>query len=248
MTETGTSPPPVSRAAVAFIFFTLMLDVLSMGVVIPVLPKLIEGFMDGAHADAVRIGGMLSLVWALMQFAMAPVQGALSDRFGRRPVILLSCLGLGVDFIFMALAPSLAWLFVGRIISGIMAATFSTATAAVYPEYDQLVADGRIEAQPAVVVPGDALDQEALGYLHANCSHCHNQDRPESDGARCYDPRNDFAKGVRRLSTTTASRMGRSCDQIKVGSAFDRTGNPITVVPEIGRATRRQPGQSEDIQ
>ncbi|MEQ1863401.1 MAG: TCR/Tet family MFS transporter [Micropepsaceae bacterium] len=129
MTETGTSPPPVSRAAVAFIFFTLMLDVLSMGVVIPVLPKLIEGFMDGAHADAVRIGGMLSLVWALMQFVVSPVQGALSDRFGRRPVLLLSMTGLGLDYILMALAPNLTWLFIARAISGATAASFSTANA-----------------------------------------------------------------------------------------------------------------------
>ena len=129
MTATSTSPPPASRAAVAFIFITLMLDVLSMGVVIPVLPKLIEGFMDGAQADAVRIGGMLSLVWALMQFVVAPVQGALSDRFGRRPVLLLSMTGLGLDYVVMALAPNLTWLFIARAISGATAASFSTANA-----------------------------------------------------------------------------------------------------------------------
>jgi MFS transporter, DHA1 family, tetracycline resistance protein len=126
MTQPAATP---SRAAVYFIFLTLTLDVLSMGVVIPVLPKLIEGFMGGEHADAVRIGGMLGLVWAVMQFLMMPVQGALSDRFGRRPVLLLSMTGLGLDYVLMALAPNLAWLFVARALSGATAASFSTANA-----------------------------------------------------------------------------------------------------------------------
>src|SRR5258707_3243675 len=96
-----------TRAAVIFIFITLMLDVLAMGVVIPVLPKLIAGFLHGAHSDAVRIGGMLGLVWAAMQFIFTPIQGALSDRFGRRPVLLISMTGLGLDYVLMALAPNL---------------------------------------------------------------------------------------------------------------------------------------------
>ena len=120
---------PASRAAVIFIFITLMLDVLSMGVVIPVLPKLIEMLTHGTQSDAVRIGGLLSLVWAVMQFFVTPIQGALSDRFGRRPVLLLSMTGLGLDYILMALAPNLAWLFVARAISGATAASFSTANA-----------------------------------------------------------------------------------------------------------------------
>ncbi|MCE9521177.1 MAG: TCR/Tet family MFS transporter [Alphaproteobacteria bacterium] len=126
---TGTAAPTATRAAVAFVFITLMLDVLAMGVVIPVLPKLIEGFMAGAPADAVRIGGWLGVVWALMQFVFTPIQGALSDRFGRRPVLLLSMTGLGLDYILMALAPNLAWLFVARAISGMTAASFGTANA-----------------------------------------------------------------------------------------------------------------------
>jgi len=121
--------PRAGRAAVAFIFVTLMLDVLAMGVIIPVLPKLIEGFMGAEHADAVRIGGMLGLVWAVMQFLFTPLQGALSDRFGRRPVLLISMTGLGLDYILMALAPNLAWLFVARAISGATAASFGTANA-----------------------------------------------------------------------------------------------------------------------
>ena len=118
-----------SRAAVIFIFITLTLDILAIGVVIPVLPKLIAEFMHGAHADAVRIGGMISLVWAVMQFVFTPIQGALSDRFGRRPVLLVSMAGLGFDYILMALAPTLTWLFVARAISGMTSASFSTANA-----------------------------------------------------------------------------------------------------------------------
>lgn len=126
MTETAS---PARRAAVTFIFITLTLDVLSMGVVIPVLPKLVEELTGGTQSDAVRIGGLLSLVWAVMQFVVTPIQGALSDRFGRRPVLLLSMAGLGLDYILMALAPNLAWLFIARAISGATAASFGTANA-----------------------------------------------------------------------------------------------------------------------
>jgi len=117
------------RAAVIFVFITLMLDVLALGVIIPVMPKLIDEFMHGAQADAVRISGWLSVVWAVMQFVCMPIQGALSDRFGRRPVLLISMLGLGLDYILMALAPTLTWLFVARVISGMTSASFSTANA-----------------------------------------------------------------------------------------------------------------------
>lgn len=116
-------------AAVIFIFVTLVLDVLAMGIIIPVLPKLIEGFMEGQHADAVRMGSLLGLVWAIMQFVFTPIQGALSDRFGRRPVLLASMTGLGIDYVIMALAPNLTWLIIGRALSGITAASFSTANA-----------------------------------------------------------------------------------------------------------------------
>jgi DHA1 family tetracycline resistance protein-like MFS transporter len=106
-----------------------MLDVLAMGVVIPVLPSLVAELEGGSSSDAVRIGGWISLVWAVMQFVMLPVQGALSDRFGRRPVLLLSMTGLGLDYILTALAPTLWWLFIARAISGATAASFSTANA-----------------------------------------------------------------------------------------------------------------------
>ena len=107
----------------------MVLDIIAFGIVIPVLPKLIESFVSGDTGRAARYFGLFGTVWALMQFCFSPVLGALSDRFGRRPVLLLSITGLGLDYIFMALAPSLGWLFIGRMISGMTAAGFATATA-----------------------------------------------------------------------------------------------------------------------
>jgi DHA1 family tetracycline resistance protein-like MFS transporter len=107
----------------------VLIDVLAMGLIIPVLPRLVEQFMGGDTASAARMFGVFTTSWALMQFLFSPISGSLSDRFGRRPVLLLSCLGLGLDYVFMAVAPTLAWLFVGRLISGITAASFSTALA-----------------------------------------------------------------------------------------------------------------------
>src|SRR5215469_4289975 len=125
--ETKLSAP--RKAAFAFIFVTVLLDMLALGMVIPVLPKLIESFVAGDTARASEYVGLFGAVWALMQFVFSPVQGALSDRFGRRPLILVSNFGLGVDYIVMALAPSLGWLFAGRIVSGICSASVATAFA-----------------------------------------------------------------------------------------------------------------------
>src|ERR1700741_2239269 len=124
----GASPKDSApgRAAFVFIFITVLLDMLALGIIIPVLPTLVVGFMGGAAAGGAEVLGLFGTVWALMQFLFSPVLGALSDRFGRRPVILISCLGLGLDFILMALAPSLTWLFIGRMISGITSASIST--------------------------------------------------------------------------------------------------------------------------
>src|ERR1700738_3418908 len=119
------------KAAVIFIFVTVTLDILAMGLTIPVLPKLILDFLGGNMKDAANWNGWFGLVFAAMQFLFSPVLGVLSDRFGRRPVILLSNLGLGLDYIVMALAPTLGWLFVGRVISGITAASITTGTAYV---------------------------------------------------------------------------------------------------------------------
>jgi MFS transporter, DHA1 family, tetracycline resistance protein len=119
----------VRGAAVAFIFVTILLDMLALGLIMPILPKLVESFVDKDTARAARIFGLFGTGWALMQFFFSPVLGALSDRFGRRPVVLLSNFGLALDYVLMALAPSLSWLFVGRLISGVTSASISTAFA-----------------------------------------------------------------------------------------------------------------------
>ncbi|MCC6810250.1 MAG: TCR/Tet family MFS transporter [Deltaproteobacteria bacterium] len=102
---------------------------LALGIMVPVLPKLIVQFEHGNMASAAAISGWFGFAWAAMQFVSSPVLGALSDRFGRRPIILLSNLGLGLDYVMMALAPSLPWLFVGRLVSGVTSASFPTAAA-----------------------------------------------------------------------------------------------------------------------
>lgn len=117
------------QAAFVFVFITVMLDMLALGVMVPVLPKLVLRFEGGDVSQAASITGWFLLAWATMQFLFAPLLGALSDRFGRRPVILLSNLGLGLDYILMALAPSVGWLFLGRVLSGITAASVPTAMA-----------------------------------------------------------------------------------------------------------------------
>ena len=117
------------KAALAFIFVTVSLDMLALGMIAPVLPGLIISFVGGNTVSAARILGVFGTVWALMQFVFSSVLGSLSDRFGRRPVILLSNFGLGIDYLVMAVAPNLAWLFAGRVVSGITSASVPTAMA-----------------------------------------------------------------------------------------------------------------------
>ena len=122
---------------------------LALGVMIPVLPKLIVEFEHGNMADAAGAAGIFGFAWAAMQFVFSPLLGAVSDRHGRRPVILLSNLGLGLDYLLMALAPSLSWLFVGRLVSGITSASFSTAgayIADVTPEDERAAKFGMLGA------------------------------------------------------------------------------------------------------
>jgi MFS transporter, DHA1 family, tetracycline resistance protein len=115
--------------AIGFIFFTLFLDILGIGLIIPVLPKLITEFTGGKLENAAFYTGILTAVYALLQFICAPILGSLSDKYGRRPVLLISLFGLGVDYILLALAPNLIWFFIGRVIAGATSASISTATA-----------------------------------------------------------------------------------------------------------------------
>jgi len=120
---------PRGQAALGFIFATLLIDVMGLGIIIPVIPKLIEHLIHGDVSDASWYGGWLTAAYAVMQFLFAPLIGNLSDKFGRRPVLLCSLLGFGVDYLFSAFAPTIAWLFVGRIVAGITGASFTTASA-----------------------------------------------------------------------------------------------------------------------
>lgn len=119
----------IRKATFVFVFICVVLDMLALGIMVPVLPKLIVQFEGGDHARAAQVTGVFGFAWAFMQFLASPILGSLSDRFGRRPVLLLSSLGLGLDYVLMALAPDLQWLFLGRVISGVTAATFATASA-----------------------------------------------------------------------------------------------------------------------
>jgi MFS transporter, DHA1 family, tetracycline resistance protein len=117
------------NAALGFIFITVLLDMLSFGVIAPLLPKLISDFLHGNTARASEYIGLFTTTWALMQFVFAPVLGMLSDRYGRRPVILISNFGLALDYFVMAVAPTVRWLFLGRVLSGLTSASIPTATA-----------------------------------------------------------------------------------------------------------------------
>jgi DHA1 family tetracycline resistance protein-like MFS transporter len=139
LTELTQEPPRIetvprigaSRAALAFIFATVLFDTLGFGIIIPVLPGLVVSFVQGDAARGAEIFGLFGTTWALMQFLFAPMLGALSDRYGRRPVLILSAFGLGIDYIIMALAPNLTWLFIGRVVSGITSASFTVSFAYV---------------------------------------------------------------------------------------------------------------------
>lgn len=117
------------QAAVGFIFITLLIDVTGIGIIIPVMPKLIQELTGSTTSQAASYGGWLISAYAFMQFLFAPIMGGLSDRYGRRPVLLASLFGFGVDYLFLALAPTIVWLFIGRLIAGIMGASFTTAGA-----------------------------------------------------------------------------------------------------------------------
>src|SRR6186997_89925 len=117
------------KAAIGFIFITLLIDVMGWGLIIPVMPKLIAQLKHIEINDASAYGAWLLFAYAFTQFLCAPLIGNLSDRFGRRPILLCSLLGFGIDYIFLALAPSYGWLFIGRVIAGFTGASFTTAAA-----------------------------------------------------------------------------------------------------------------------
>ncbi len=115
--------------ATGFVLVTLFIDMFGLGLIIPVMPKLVEQYQGGQVSAAADTLGLLMALFSLMQFVFAPILGSLSDRFGRRPVLLISLLGTGLDYLLLAWAPSLAWFYVGRVIAGISSASFSTAGA-----------------------------------------------------------------------------------------------------------------------
>lgn len=117
------------KPALGFIFITLLLDVIGFGIIIPILPKYISHLAGGDLSNASVYSGWLMFSFAIMQFIFSPILGNLSDRFGRRPILLASLFGFGVDYLIIAFAPSIVWLFVGRILAGIMGASFTTAAA-----------------------------------------------------------------------------------------------------------------------
>ncbi|WP_136667793.1 TCR/Tet family MFS transporter [Flavobacterium sp. H122] len=119
----------IKKAALSFIFTTILLDVIGLSIIAPVFPRLIEQLIDGNISQASQWSGLLVFAYAFMQFICAPIVGRLSDKYGRRPVLLLSLLGFGIDYIFLWLAPTIYWLLLGRVISGIFGASYTTATA-----------------------------------------------------------------------------------------------------------------------
>src|SRR6201996_7472516 len=165
----GFEAPPARRAAATFIFLTVTLDMLALGMIAPVLPRLIEGFLNGDASAAAKMIGLFGTIFAGMQFVFSPVLGALSDRYGRRPIVLLSNFGLGADYVVMALAPTLSWLFLGRTISGLTASSVPTAMAYmadVTPHEKRAAAFGMLNAAFGIgFVVGPALGG-ALGNVN----------------------------------------------------------------------------------
>jgi len=117
------------QAAIGFIFITLLIDVIGLGIIIPVIPKLIQELIHGDISDAAKYGGWLTFAYAITQFICAPLVGNLSDKYGRRPVLLLSLFGFSLDYLLLAFGPTITWLFIGRIIAGITGASITTASA-----------------------------------------------------------------------------------------------------------------------
>ncbi|KUG13954.1 tetracycline resistance MFS efflux pump [Elizabethkingia sp. HvH-WGS333] len=118
-----------TNTAIGFIFITMLIDITGWGIIIPVIPKLIEELIHGDISEAAKYGGWLSFAYAFTQFIFAPLVGNLSDKYGRRPIILISLLGFAIDYVFLALSPNIIWLFIGRVIAGMTGASITTASA-----------------------------------------------------------------------------------------------------------------------
>lgn len=117
------------QAAISFIFITMLIDITGWGIIIPVIPKLIKELINGDISEAAKYGGWLTFAYAITQFMFAPLIGNLSDKFGRRPIILISLFAFSMDYILLAFAPTITWLFIGRILAGVTGASISTASA-----------------------------------------------------------------------------------------------------------------------
>ncbi|MBK7684295.1 MAG: TCR/Tet family MFS transporter [Bacteroidia bacterium] len=118
-----------NKPALPFIFVTMLVDIIGLGIILPVLPALIQELTGGTISDASKYGGWMMFAYAIMQFLFSPILGGLSDRYGRRPILLISLFGFGLDYLFLAFAPTIGWLFVGRLLAGICGASITTATA-----------------------------------------------------------------------------------------------------------------------
>ncbi len=129
MTDVQDRPPVADKKAIAVILLSVLIDMMGVGIVVPVLPEMIRSIAHSDISEASIIGGWLFVAYSAMQFLCGPFVGNLSDAYGRRPVLLASVLGLGVDYIVTAYAPTIAWLFVGRIVAGVCGASYTTANA-----------------------------------------------------------------------------------------------------------------------
>jgi MFS transporter, DHA1 family, tetracycline resistance protein len=240
-----------NRAAFIFVFITVALDMMAVGITAPVLPKLIIEFRGGDVASAAWYVGLFATLWAAMQFIFSPIIGAASDRYGRRPVILLSNLGLGLDYLLMALAPTLGWLFVGRLVSGITSASYPTAgayIADVTPPKERAARFGMLGAAfglgfivgPAVggllgsidlrlpfwVASGLSLANFAYGFFIL----------PESlppERRRAFSLRNAHIIGSIRLLRSHPELLGMAATLLLMGLAHEALPNTLVLYADV---------------
>ena len=196
-----------ARAAFIFVFITVALDMLAVGVMIPVLPKLVAQFQGGDLARASATVGLFGFAWALMQFLCQPVLGALSDRFGRRPVILLSNFGLGLDYVLMALSPNLGFLFAGRIISGVCAASVPTANAYISDITPPEARAGRFGMLGAAFGVGFVIGPAIGGPLGARRSGSPPRSASSTPPTAISSCRNPFPSNAARRGSPGARRI-----------------------------------------